>query len=121
MQGPGIDVDVNAVAVLHNGDGAAAGGLRGDVADAGAAGRAGEAAVGHQRHRLRKAHAHQCRGGGQHLPHAGAALGAFVPDHQHFAMLYHAAVDGLDGILLTLKAAGRTAVPAHGGRHGPTA
>src|SRR5699024_9015313 len=63
-------------------------------------------------------HAGQGRGGIQHLTHAGAAAGAFVPDDHHVAGNDLAAVDGGDGLLLTVKDPGRAAVLLHLGGHG---
>ena len=78
-------VDRDHVAVLDQRDRAALGGLGADVADAEAAGGAGEAAVGDQRDLLAHALAVERRGGGEHLAHAGAALGALVADDDDVA------------------------------------
>ena len=78
-------VDDDDVAVLEQADGPADRGFRADMADAQAAGAAGEAAVGDQRNIL-DAEAVERRGGRQHLAHAGAALRPFVADHQAIAL-----------------------------------
>jgi hypothetical protein len=71
-----LGVDLDDVAVLQQRDRAADRRLRPDMADAEAAGRAGEAAVGDQRDLAAHALAVERRRGRQHLAHAGAALAA---------------------------------------------
>src|SRR5688572_2808830 len=68
-----VGVDVDDVAVLDQADRAADRRLRPDMADAEAAGTAGEPAVGDQRHGLAPTLAVDRRGGGEHLTHAGTA------------------------------------------------
>lgn len=65
---------------LDQGDGAADLRLWRDVADDEAVRAAGEAAVGDERAVVAQASAHDGGGGGEHLRHAGAALGALVPE-----------------------------------------
>ena len=67
-----VDVELDRVAVAHRRDRAAVRRLRRDVAGHQAAGRAGEAAVREQRHRVAQPLAHQRRGDEQHLAHARA-------------------------------------------------
>ena len=61
--------------------------LRADMADAEAARRAGEAAVGDERDLVAHALAVERRRGGEHLAHAGAAARALVADDEHLAFL----------------------------------
>ena len=81
------DVDLDGVALVHERDQAADERLGRDVADAEAAGGAGETAVGDQCHLLAHALAVDERGGTQHLAHTGTAARAFVADHQHLVGL----------------------------------
>ncbi len=71
--------------------------------------RAGEAAVGDQRHLVAHALAVERRGRRQHLAHAGAAARALVADHQHVAVLVVAPADRREARLLAVEAAGRAA------------
>ena len=87
LKAAGRDVNENFIAVLHQGDGAASGRLRGDMPDAGAMRGAGEAPVGDQGAVLVHTPAHDEGGGGEHLPHAGPPLGALIPDDQDGALL----------------------------------
>ena len=80
-----VRVDGDAVAVLDQGDRAAVRRLGGHVADAEAVGAAGEAAVGDERTVAPAPGAGHGAGDGQHLAHAGAALGALVADDDHGA------------------------------------
>ena len=114
----GGDIDRNDIPILYEGDGAALGGLWADVADGGTPGGAGEAAVGDEGHGLAQAHAHDGGGGVEHLPHAGAALGALVADDHHVAGDDLAGVDGGDGLLLAVKHPGGAGVGHHLGGHG---
>ena len=68
---------------LHERDGAAIEGLGRHVADAGPAAGSAEAAVGDEGHTGVQARAGQGRGRGEHLGHAGAALGPHVADDHH--------------------------------------
>jgi heavy metal translocating P-type ATPase len=98
-----LGIDGDGVAVLHDGDRAAFVGLGGDVADDEAVAAAGEAAVGDERDVLAEALAHDGAGGGEHLAHAGAALGAFVADDDDVALLDGAVEDGLERRLLGVE------------------
>src|SRR5690606_37968604 len=100
-----LSVDRDHVAVLNETDRAANGRFRSHVSDAEAPRRAREASVGDQRHLVALALAVERGRGGQHLAHAGAALGALVADHEHFAFLVRASIDGAKGILLAIEAA----------------
>src|SRR5205085_11528154 len=81
----GDRVDLDDIAVLKQPDRAAYGSFRADMADAEAAGGAGEAAVGDERDLAAHALAGQRRGGLEHFPHAGTALRPLVADHEDFA------------------------------------
>ena len=81
-----LGVDRDLVAVLDQRDRAAFLSLGRDVADDKAVRAAGESAVGHQRHVVAQAGAHDGRSRREHLGHAGAALGPFVADDDHVAL-----------------------------------
>ena len=83
--------------------------LRADVADAEAARGAGEAAVGDQGDLVAGALAVKRRRGGQHLAHAGAALGALVADDENVAVLVWPVLDGAEAVLLAVEHARRAA------------
>ena len=91
----------------------AVGRFRRDVADGRAAGGAGEPAVRDERDFLVEACARDGGGRREHLSHAGAAGGTFVPDDDDVAGFDLLAVDGLDGLFLTLEDAGRALVDEH--------
>ena len=101
-----IDVDLDGVAVMDDGDRAALCRLRGDMADEAAVVRAGEAAVGDERHA-----GSQLRVGAdglagvEHLRHTAAA-GAFVADEDGVAGLHLAVQDSGDALLLTVVGLG---------------
>src|SRR3954454_6333780 len=77
------------------------------MADAEAARRAREAPVGDQCDLAAGALPGQCRRGGEHLAHAGAAFGALVADDEHVAFLVSAGLDRLETGLLAIEAARR--------------
>ena len=79
------------------------------MADAEAARRAGEPAVGDERDLVAHALAVESRGGGQHLAHAGTAARPLVADDEHLAFLVPAVRHGLEAGLLAVEAARRTA------------
>ena len=81
VQGAVGDVEPDPVAVAQEGDRPAVDSLGCDVPDAQAGGAAGEPAVGQQQHVLAQAGALDRTGDGEHFPHPGTALGAFVADH----------------------------------------
>src|SRR4051812_28846483 len=108
VKGTHVRVDLDDVAVLEQADRAADGGFWPDMADAEAAGGAGEAAVGDERDLAAHALAGQRRGGLEHFPHAGAALGALVADHDDFAFLVGALLDRLERVFLPVEASRRT-------------
>src|SRR5437763_4060840 len=114
VKGTGDRVDLDDIAVLEQPDRAADGGFRPDMADAEAAGGAGEATVGDERDLAAHALAGQRRGGLEHFPHAGPALRALVADHDDFAFAVGALLDGLESILLTVEAPGRAGEPEVG-------
>ena len=99
----GFGVDADGVAILDQSDRAALGRLGADMADAEAAGGAGEAPIGDQCHLLAHAEAIERSGGREHLAHAGAALGAFVADDDHFALYDLAVLDGLECLFLAIE------------------
>lgn len=79
-------VDGDQVAIDEGGDGATCRRFGRDVADAGAACAAGEAAIGDERDLLTEAHTHDIGGGGQHLLHAGTAAWPLVANDHHIAL-----------------------------------
>src|ERR1044072_2523967 len=96
-------VNQDAVAVAQERQRATDKRFRRDIADAHAAGGAGEAAVGDQSHLLPHALAVDQRGDAEHLPHAGSPDWSLVADHQHLSRLVVALTDRLDTTLLVLK------------------
>src|SRR5206468_535869 len=73
-------VDLDLVAVAHERDRPAHCRLRADMADAEAAGGAGEAAIGDERHLVAHALAVDGARGRQHLAHAGTAARPLIAD-----------------------------------------
>src|SRR6185312_8700393 len=104
----GGGVDLDDVTVLEQADRTADGGLGADMADAEAARRAGEAAVGDQRHLLAHALAVERRRGRQHLAHARAAARSLVTDDENLAFLVGALLHRLEAGFLAVEAVRRT-------------
>src|SRR6202521_1741407 len=75
------------------------------MADAKAAGGAGEAAVGDERDLAAHALAVKRRCGSEHLAHAGAAPGTLVADDKHVAFLVLAVLHRIEAGLLAVEAA----------------
>src|SRR5258705_9037368 len=90
---PDVGVDLDDVAVAQQRDRAADRRFRPDMADAEAARRAGEAAVGDQRDLAAGALAIERRRGRQHLAHAGPAARPLVADDEDVALLVLPLVD----------------------------
>src|SRR3972149_181457 len=88
-----VGIEFDDVAVADQGDRPADRRLRPDMADAEAAGGAGEAAVGDQRHLVALTLAIERGRGGEHFAHAGTAARALVADHQHVAVLIFLVLD----------------------------
>src|SRR6266851_1502771 len=103
--GDGVDRDL--VAVAQQRDRAADRRLRPDMADAEAVRRAGEAAVGDQRHPIADTLAVKGGGRRQHLAHAGPAARPLVADDDDVAVLVAALLDRGEGILFAIEAEGR--------------
>jgi len=78
----GINTDM--IAIAYQGDGASRGGFRTGIADTHTAGRPGKSAIGQQGYLLARALAIDTRGDRQHFPHAGAASGSLITNHQYF-------------------------------------
>src|SRR5215472_9327278 len=102
-----LGVDLDDVAVADEPDRAAGRRLRPDMADAQPAGRTGKPSVGDERDLAAHALAIERRGGGEHLTHARAALGALVADDQHVALFELAHLYGRETRLLAVKTARR--------------
>ena len=88
------------------------------MADGSAPGGAGETSVGDEGHRCAQTHTANGGGGIQHLPHAGAALGALVADDHHITGLNASGIDDLDSLLLGIEHPGGAGVLHHLGSHG---
>src|SRR6266849_4548911 len=100
-------IDLDDVPVLQEPDGAAQGSLRADMADAEAAGRAGETTVGDEGDLAAHALPGQRRRGRKHLTHPRTAARPLVADHEDFAFLVGPLLNGFQGILFPVEAAGR--------------
>src|SRR5580693_53817 len=100
-------IELDDVAVADEPDRAAHGSLGADMADAEAAGRAGEPAVRDQRDLAAHALAVERSGGRQHLTHAGTAFRALVTDDQHVAFPVRPVLDGFEASFLAIEAARR--------------
>src|SRR5215468_5948525 len=98
-----FDVDDDDVTFAQRGDGAARGGLWGDVADHQPARGATESPVGHQRHALAQAFADDGRRHAQHLAHSGAAFRAFVAYHYDVAVFDLFSRDGFHRVFLAFE------------------
>ena len=83
------------------------------MTDGGASGCAGETAVGDERHAVAQSGAHDGRCRVEHFAHARTSLGTFVADHNHFTRIDLTAVNGVQGILFTVKHASLAAVGHH--------
>src|SRR6266702_5430600 len=114
VKGASDRVDLDDVAILQQSDRAPNGGLGPDMADAKAAGGAGEPAVGDERDLAAHALPGQSRGGLEHFPHAGTALRPLVADTDDFALAVGAVLDGLKGVLFPVEAASWTGEPQVG-------
>ena len=79
------DIDIDGVAFIHQGNGAAFCRFRRGVADGQAGGAAGETAISQQCAFLAQPFGFQVAGGVEHFLHARAAFGAFVANHHHVA------------------------------------
>src|SRR5580700_1788416 len=102
-----LGIELDDIAVADQPDRAAHGGLRTDMADAEAARRAGEPAVGDQRDLAAHALTVERSGGRQHLTHAGAAFRALITDDQHVAFPIRPVLDGFEASFLAVEAARR--------------
>src|SRR5262249_2081846 len=100
---PPRDVDLDPVAVADPGDRAAQRCLGCDVPDHQPPRGAADPAVGYQRHRVLQAAADDSRGDLEHLRHARAAAGAFVPDDHRVASGDLAAEHGGEGVVLPVE------------------
>src|SRR5690349_2571053 len=103
-----LGIERDGIAVANVRDGATDRGFRPDMADAEAARRAGEAAIGNQRDLGAHALSVECSRGRQHLAHAGSALGPLVADHQDVAFLVLTVFHCFEAGFLTVEAARRT-------------
>src|ERR1700747_404640 len=95
VKNSGDGVDVDDVAILQQSDRPTHGGLGADMADAEAAGGAGEPAVRNQGDLAAHALPGQCCGGLQHFAHAGTAPRPLVADDDDLAFSVGALLDGL--------------------------
>src|SRR6202795_533731 len=93
VKSPDIGVDLDDVAVLQQRDRPADRGFRPDMADAEAAGGAGEPAVGDEGNLAAHALPGQRRRRGEHFPHAGTSARPLVADHQDFTLFVGLVLD----------------------------
>src|SRR5262249_13589121 len=100
-------VDLDDVAVLKQADRTADCRFRPDVADAKAARRPRKPAVSDERDLASHSLAGQSGRGRKHLSHAGTALRPLIADHNDLTLFVGPLLDGVEGIFLTVKAAGR--------------
>src|SRR5439155_11144135 len=112
VESPGLGVDDDPVAVLHERDRATVHRLGRDVPDAVPVRSAGEATVGDERGVDAAAGALHRTGDGEHLAHAGAALRALVADDDDVAGVDAAGEDLLHRLVLAVEDA-RGALEAH--------
>ena len=105
--GTSISIDV---ALAHGRDRPAARSFRSDVAGHQSVRRAGETAVGEQRHGVAQPGADDGGGDGEHLAHAGPAARTFVANHDHVAGLDLVALHGGEGVFFAIEDARRTAM-----------
>src|SRR6202012_1048999 len=105
---PDHGIDLDDIAVLQQTDGTADRCFRPDMADAEAAGGAGEPAVGDERDFTAHALPGQRRGGREHLPHAGTAARPLITDHNDLALFVSFLLNRLEGIFLAVETARRT-------------
>src|ERR1700682_128514 len=104
-----LGIELDDVAVANEPDRAAHGGLGAHMADAKAAGSAGETAVGDQRDLAAHALTVERSGGRQHFTHARAAFRTLVTDDQHVAFPVRPVLDGFEASFLAVEAARRPA------------
>src|SRR6201996_9693824 len=102
-----VRVDFDDVAVLQQRDRAPDRRFRPDMADAEAAGGAGEPAVGDQGDLAAHALPGQRRRGREHLPHAGTAARPLIADHDDLTLFVGFLLNRLEGIFFAIEAAGR--------------
>src|SRR5581483_9258541 len=107
VKGSDDRIDLDDVAIFQQADRSANGGFRPDMADAEAARGAGEPAVSDECDLTAGALPGQRSRGREHFPHAGTAARALVADDDDLAFPVGALLDGLEGVLLAVEAAGR--------------
>src|ERR1700743_3443738 len=103
-----VSVDLDNVTVLQQGDRAADRRFRPDMADAEAAGGAGDPAVGEQGDLAAHALPGQRRRGREHLPHAGTAARPLIADHDDLTLAVGLLLDRLKRVLFAIETARRT-------------
>src|SRR5580698_11517732 len=108
VKSPDFSVDLDDGAVLQQRDRTADRRFRADMADAEAAGRTREPAIGDQGNLAAHALPGQRRRGREHLAHTGTAARPLIADHDDLALFIGLVLDGLEGILFAIEAAGRT-------------
>src|SRR5580693_4034948 len=102
-----LGIELDDVAVANEPDRTAHGGLGPDMADAKAARRAGETAVGDQRDLAAHALTVERSSGRQHLTHAGAAFRALISYDQHVAFPVRPVLDRFEASFLAIEATRR--------------
>src|ERR1035437_9655601 len=111
VQGAFLGIELDDVAVAQQRNRPAQCRFRSDMADAEAAGGAGEAAVGDQRDLIALTLAIERSRGREHLAHAGTTTRALIADHQHIAVLIFLVLDRVEAGFLAVEAARRAGEP----------
>src|SRR5664280_208558 len=107
VQGAFLGIELDDVAVAQQRNRPAQCRFRSDMANAEAAGGAGEAAVGDQRNLIALPLAIERSRGREHLAHAGTAARALIADHQNIAVLIFLVLDRVEAGFLAVEAARR--------------
>lgn len=102
------DVDVDDVAVTHQGYVASGSSLGRDVTDRESGSASRETSVGNQGALLAEMLALDIAGGVEHLLHAGTSLGSLVGDDYYVAALYLVTEDTVDSLVLAVEYLRRT-------------
>src|SRR2546423_1707254 len=106
MQNTFGDIDFDRVPVANRGDRTAHRSFRSDMADHQAASRAGEAAIGEQRHRFAQPRSGKGSRDRKYSAHARSATRSFVTDHQYISRLDFVALDRSERIFFAIENSG---------------
>src|ERR1700693_695656 len=105
-------IDADAIAVAHQANRAAHGGVRRNMSDHKPVAAAGKAAIGDQRHLRAEAHSGNRAGGTEHFPHSRTAARTLATNDDDVTTLHTAGQDRLRRPLLAVEYA-CTAFEAH--------